>query len=555
MTIVFAVATVALVLALVATVRLPDFRVWTHPALLGAGALFVTAMIVRAIAVEPTIVHADVVGPELVDCVLQSPSPCAGRGASYGRYGFLLLGGLTRAFGDDLPAVFRANAVVGALNVLVLAVLAHRLSGSPYGALLAVAVAGTNPVFMRVAGSEDMHNLGLLLALVALVAMDVFAVTRRTSALVAATLALCLVIHTRQTFYVFAPCAFLLAVARGGRDLLKSPGFWAAGVAVGVVLAMRILANAASGGLVQQMVGVFAELLLLPTILRHHALFDVTRFGILPILMVAAIVRAWRGDEVTRAVLLLFALNFVLTYPCGMQSPGVEFAQRVSAIACGALLVAIVGAAVLEGRVAASSRPVAGLVAAFVVTALPPLFPGWRMLGVRTPIHQEYLAVQAAAAALPPSFTLVKAPTAQATVHGEARYAGLLARSGKDVRVVPSSALADAPRPWVFLEDVECWTYSFRELTGAGDGRPTGPMGEIRWDKVIFARMVSPVRPAAGPRPECRAFMGQGRAIGPGAVIREPEDDPPFLFYSGPQIPIQFYELDHERVSSTGLGG
>lgn len=544
MTIVFAVATVVLVLALVASLRPPDPRVWRHPALLGATALFVVTMIVRALSVEPTIVHADLVGPELVDCVLQSPSPCAGRGASYGRYGFLVLGGLTRVFGDDLSAVFRANELVGMLNVAMLAVLAHRLSGSPYGALLAVAVAGTNPVFMRVAGSEDMHNLGLLLALVALVAMDVFAVRRRIPALVAATLALVLLIHTRQTFYVFAPCAFVLGVARGGRDLLKSRGFWAAGLLVGAVLVIRILANAASGGLVQQMAGVFAELMLLPTIVRHHALFDVARFGILPILMVASLVWAWRGDDVARAVLLVFTLNFVLTYPCGMQSPGVEFAQRLSAVACGALLVAIAGAAVLEGRVPDSARTLAGLGAALVLTILPPLFPGWRVLGVRTPIHQEYLAVEAAAGALPPTFTLVKAPTAEATVHGNARYAGLLARSGKDVRVVPSSALAGAPRPVVFLEDVECWTYSFRELTGAGDGRPTGPMGEIRWDKVIFARMVSPVRPPAGLRPECRPFAGEGRRpIGPGAVIREPEDDPPFLFYAAREIPIRFYEL------------
>lgn len=544
MTIVFAIATLALALALLASLRRPDPWAWTHPALLGAAVLFVAAMIVRTLSVEPTIVHADVVGPELVDCVLQSPSPCAGRGASYGRYGFVLLGSLTRIFGDDLSAVFRANALVGALNVALLAALAHRLSGSPYGALIAVAVAGTNPVFMRVAGSEDMHNVGLLLALVALIAMDVFAVRRRATALVAATLALCLLINTRQTFYVFAPCAFLLGVARGGRDLLKSRGFWVAGVIVVAVLAARIVGNAASGGLVQQMAGVFAELILLPTIVRHHALFDVMRFGLLPLLMVGSLVWAWRGDEVPRAVLVVFGLNFVLTYPCGMQSPGVEFAQRLSVIACGALLVAIAGAAVLEGRVPASSRPLAGLGAAVVLTVLPPLFPGWEILGVRTPIHQEYLAVASAAAALPPAFTLVKVPTAEATVHGSARYAGLLARLGKDVRVVPSSALAEAPRPWVFLEDIECWTYSFRELTAAWDDRPTGPMGEIRWDKVIFARMVSPVRPVAGLRPECRPFAGVGTPIGPRAVIRDPEDDPPFLFYSGREIPIGFYDMD-----------
>ena len=90
--------------------------------------------------------------------------------------------------------------IVGAIDTALLAVLAHRLSGSPYGGLLAVAVAGTNPVFMRVAGSEDVHKVGLLLGLIAFIAMDVFAVTRRTAPLIAAMLTLCLLAHTRRSF-------------------------------------------------------------------------------------------------------------------------------------------------------------------------------------------------------------------------------------------------------------------------------------------------------------------------------------------------------------------
>lgn len=543
MTIVFAGASAALVLALAASLRWPDARTLRHPAILGAVALFVGSMVVRALSVEPTLVHADVVAPELVDCVLEAPRVCTSRGASYGQYGFVFLGTLTRAFGEDLSAVFRAMAIVGALNVSLLAVLAHRLSGSPYGALLAVAVAGTNPVFMRVAGSEDMHNVGLLLALVVLIAMDVFAVTRRNAPLVAAVLAMGLLIHTRQTFYVVAPCAFLFGVARGGRDLLASARFWGAGVVVAAVLVARIVASPAAGGLVQQMTDVFAHAVLLPTIVRHHALLDVARFGLLPVLTVAAAIRAYRDGGVARAVVVALALNFVATYPCGLPSPGVELAQRLSVVAFGALLVALVGATGLERRVAQSCRAAAGLGAAVVLAVLPPFFPGWHMLGVRTPIHQEYLAVESAAPALPQAFTLVKAATAEATVHGNARYAGLLRRMGKDVHVVPPSELAAAPRPWVFLEDIECWTYSFRELTGAIDDRPTGPMREIRWDKVLFGREVSPVQPPAGPRPECRPFQRDGTPIGPRVGIRDPEDDPPFLFYARGVVPIQFHEV------------
>ncbi|MCC6848808.1 MAG: glycosyltransferase family 39 protein [Deltaproteobacteria bacterium] len=539
----FVGASAALVLALGASLRRPASRALTHPATLGAVVLFAVSMIVRAGSVEPTLVHADVVAPELVDCVLQAPRACATRGASYGPYGFLVLGALTRPFGDDLNAVFRAMALVGALNVALLAVLAGRLSGSPYGALFAVAVAGTNPVFMRVAGSEDMHNVGLLLALVALIVMDVHAMTRRAAPLAAAVLALGLLVHTRQTFYVVVPCAFVLGLARGGRGLLGSSGFLAAGLVVVVVLVSRIAANAASGGLVQQMAGVFLEPVLLPTILRHHALLDVGRFGALPALTVAAVIWACRDGRMARAAALAFALNFVVTYPCGMPSPGVELAQRLSVVAFGMLLVAMAGAAAVEGRVPERWRVVVGLGAAGVLTALPPFFPGWRVLAGRTPIHREYLAVASAAAALPNTFTLVKAPTAEATVHGYARYAGLLERTGRHVRVVPARELAAAPRPWIFLEDVECWTYSFRELTGAGDDRPTGPMAEVRWDKVLFGRQVSPIRPPAGMRPECRRIERDGTPIGPRGVISGPEDDPPFLFYAGSEVPIQFYEL------------
>lgn len=539
----FAVASALLVVALVVSLRLPAARTLTHPATLGAVAMFVAAMIARALVVQPTLVHADVVAPELVDCVLDAPRICTTRGASYGQYGFQLLGALARPFGHDLDAVFRANQIVGGLNVALLAILAYRLSGSPWGALFAVAVSGTNPVFMRVAASEDMHNVGLLLSLVALVAMDVFAVRRRGAALVAATLALGLLIHTRQTYYVVVPAAFVLALARGGRDLLASPRFWIAAVAVGAVLIARVGANASSGGLAQQMAGIFLQPILLPTILRHHALFDVVRFGVLPVLTVAAIVWAWRGDGVARAVGFAFLLNFVVTYPCGMSSPGVEFAQRLSVVAFGALLVAVAGAAVLVGRVGESTRTAVGLAAAVAVAALPPVFPGWRVLREQTPVHREYLAVAAAASALPPAFTLVKAPTAEVTVHGHARYVGLLERAGKRVNVVPSSEVASAPRPWIFLADIECWTYSFRELTGAVDDRPTGAMLQYRWDKVLFGREPSPLRPPTALRPECRPFVDDGTPVGPKGVIDDPPDDAPFLFYGAHSVPIQFYEL------------
>lgn len=541
---VFAGASAALTLAFARGVSVPDRRTLVHPAIIGAAVLFAISLLARAMFVEPTLIHADLAAPFLVDCVLQFPQPCANpnRGASYGQYGFWLVGGMSQLLGGDLGAVFRAMQIIAALNIALVATLAYRLSGSPYGALLAVAATGTNPIFMRVAASEDMHNVGLFLGLLAFVAMDAFAVTRRTLALVAAVLALGLMIHTRQTFHVLAPCVFLLGLARGGRDLLKAPVFWAAGtVALGVLIA-RVFGSD-SGSLTQQMFAIIGQPVLLPNILRHHALFDIPRFGPLSVLTIAAIIWACLAGGTPRAVVIVFGLNFLVTYPCGMPSPGVELAQRLSTHMFGMLLFAMGGAAFLESRIARGQRLLVASIASLALIAIPPVFPGWRTLSEITPIHREYVAVTAAASELPQEFTEIILPISNFTSWGGARYAGLLSRMGKTVHPVLLADAGPMPRPWLFLENIECWTYSFNELSGEGQGGASPGQSQVRWDRVIFGRQPSPVRPPAAARPECEPFLQRGRPIGSRRVITDPPDDPPFLFYASDAVPIQFYEL------------
>ncbi len=541
---VFAGASAALTLAFVLGVSVPDRRTLLHPAIIGAAVLFAISLLARALFVEPTLIHADLAAPFLVDCVLQFPEPCANpnRGASYGQYGFWLVGGMSQLLGGDLTAVFRSMQIIGALNVALVATLAYRLSGSPYGALLAIAATSTNPIFMRVAASEDMHNAGLFLGLLALVAMDVFAVTRRTLALVAAVLALSLMIHTRQTFHVLAPCAFLLALARGGRHLLKTPAFWVAGLVVLGVLLARVFGSD-SGSLTQQMFAIIGQPVLLPSILRHHPLFDVPRFGPLPALTIAAIIWACIAGGTPRAVAIIFGLNFLVTYPCGMRSPGVELAQRLSTHMLGMLLFAIGGAALLESRIGRRQGLIIASIASLALIALPPFFPGWRMLSDITPIHREYMAVAATASELPQEFTEIILPISNFTSWGGARYAGLLGRMGKTVHPVLLVDAKEMPRPWLFLENIECWTYSFDELRGESQRSGSMDPSAIRWDRVIFGRQPSPVRPPAQARPECEPFLQSGRPVGSRRVVTDPPDDPPFLFYASDTVPIQFHEL------------
>ncbi len=550
---VFAGASAALAFAFVRGVLPIERRTLTHPAIIGAGVLFLLSLVVRALFVQPTLVHADVAAPELVDCILDFPLRCTNRGASYGQYGFWLLGAMSQILGRDLNAVFASMQIIGALDVALLAILAYRLSGSPYAALFGVAIIGTNPIFMRVAASEDLHNLGLCLGLVAFIAMDVYAVTRRLLALAAVVLALGLMVHTRQTFYVFAPSVFLMGLARGGGVMLKDPWYWGAGLIVLAALLQRALGGD-SGDLVFQMIAILSEPRIVPDMLRYHALLDFTRFGLLPVLTIAAIVWAFSAGGVARATAAVFALSFLLTYPPGMPSPGVELAQRLGTHALGMLLCAMGMSAFVESRVRPSSRAAFGLAVAVVMLALPPYFPGWRTVNELTPIHREYLGVKAAAASLPSEFTQIILPTFHSNSYGGARYAGLLGRMGKKVHPVLVEDIEGMPRPWLFLENIECWTYSFYEVIGIEKQVARARTDfEYRWDHVLFGHRPSPVRPPAEVRPQCAPFLRNGTPIGPPYVITDVEDDPPFLFYAATSVPIRFYEIgDAPRVEAGG---
>jgi len=288
---------------------------------------------------------------------------------------------------------------------------------------------------------------------------------------------------------------------------------------------------------------VYAEPYLAVEILRYHGLFDAPRFGPLPVLTVAAILWACRADRVARVTALALLVNFAATYATGMPSPGVEFAQRLGVFAIGVLLVAMAGARALEGWVGESRRTFAALLAAAGLLVTPPLFPGWRTLATLTPVHREYLAVESAAAAIPREVTLVHLRTAEETLQGNFRYAGLLMRMGKKIRLAPPEAVATMPPPWLFLETIECWAYSFRELTGVTDENAERDRFGYRWDRVLFGQERSPLRPPPGPRPVCLPYLAGGNDIGPRTLVDVPDDDPPFLFYSADTVPVGFHEL------------
>lgn len=547
---VFVEAVVALAIAIALIARRPAPATLRTPTFAAILALLGIGTAIRIAFVRPSLIHADMLGPGFVDAYLAFPELVDFR-ATYGKFGFFAVGALTSLFGRDTAAVFDAMQLVGVADVLLLAGLAYRLAGTMRAALFVVAMAMTSPVLMRVAASEDMHNFALLPALLGLILIDHYATSRKLASLFGATVALSLLAHSRQTFYLIPPCAFLLLLARSGTRELKNPWFWLSGLTVLAVLIDRVMETAGrESGALPKILEVIVNPALLAPVFANHPVFDVVRFGALPVLTLASLFWASRAGRVPQALLVAFVINFVATYTCGFSSPGVEFAQRMPVVALASLLAAMFAAHLVETRVDPAKQTRVTLLSAAFLFALPVALPGWQSVRSITTDYREYLEVESMIHDLPPSFTLVNLPSPD-ILQGYSRYAALLRRSGKRVRVVAPSALTSAQEPLIFLEGVECWTYTFRELIGVRDGVSGREVDErtllrrrgLHFERSLFGREPAPIRPVPRMREECARLLPGATPIGRGRVIVNPDDDPPFLYYASPRVPVRFYRL------------
>lgn len=541
--IVYLEALAALAVALGSLAHVPERSWFRRPEVVVSAALLVVGGAIRWLVVQPTFIHADMLGSGFVDAYLAFPSPSTFR-VTYGQFGFFAVGAITRLFGRDTGSVFHAMQAVGLVNVALLGVLAARLARSSWAGVFAVSLAITSPVLMRVAASEDMHNFALVPGLLALVCMDHHATTKKPASLVAAVLALGLMAHSRQTFYLFAPSAFLLALARGGAVFLRRPSFWLAGIAVLAVLVPRAMATASvEGDALPKILMVLTSRYIAPLVFANHPLFDVARFGIFPLVTIAALAWSTVAGAVPRALFVAFVLSFVATYTCGFPSPGVEFAQRLPAFALGLVLAACFLARMLELRVPEAFRARVALAGAMVLVVAPFAFRGVSVLRERTTDYREFEAIEARVERLPRSFTLVILPS-PAILQGYSRYAGMFRRHGKRVRVVRTDEhVAATPGPRLFLEGVECWTYTFRDLMGARAEAPDPRRSAVRFERTLFGRERFPVARPSRMRDECAAVLAGSRPLGPTLRLDAPIDDPPFLFYAASPVPVRFHEV------------
>jgi hypothetical protein len=515
-------------------VRAPDERRLLM--LLGAAALAVLAA--RLALVAPTFLHANFHGRPIVDSILDYPAFQMGRQETFGQFGFIALNAIARVFGRRFEVLVVANQVFAALTLFAIAWTTYRWTRRAHAALFAMAAGALHVAVARVAGSEDAHNLAVLLGWIALLTMDVFAERKSRLALAAATVSLALMIHTRQTMYVFLPCAYGLALARD-RSAWRRPELWASALVIAGVLFARARGTFTSSSEQTSFVVIgmiLATPRLLGDILVHHPFADVVRFGPFPTLLLACgAVVAWRRGGVERAVVGACALCFVTSVATPWHTPGVEYAFRLPAMSLALALAGIGGAWIAERL---RARAVRATLAAAV--ALAPLGTrSARELRAQSADFLEYAFVRAHTSELPRAAALVELARDPRRPSYSPPY-GLLHRAGV---VIARDDGHHAPR--LFLAGVQCWGWSMGELLGIGDDPRAVTHEQLAtWGPVAVDGALERLTIPRTMRPDCARLLEHARPLGTRGEVAHPTQDIPFVLYGVEAVPIQWYELD-----------
>lgn len=305
---------------------------------LGLLAAAAAATAARAALSTPSFLHANLHACGLVEATLAFPEPSTVR-ATYGQLGFLAPGAIAALFGRRFEVIAAANQGFAGLSLAISAWMAGRYSGSRWAAWGALACGALYPPLARVAASEDVHTLAVLLGWIALWGMDGYARERRRAGLVVAVLALLLMINTWQTLYAWVPCAFLLGLGRAGRSFLADRAARLAFAAVMLGAALRVALTVSDASERTSLI-VLAIMLMVPSavleLLAQHPLLDALRFGpALPALLLAGVWGCYRRGGALRALAAAFLAFFALTLGFGFPTPGVEFGFRLPALALG----------------------------------------------------------------------------------------------------------------------------------------------------------------------------------------------------------------------------
>lgn len=506
-------------------------------------ALAAGALAARLALTQPTFLHANFRGAPLVDQILVFPQAADSLG-HYGQLSFLVLGAWaklaawTKLGAPSLETVAAANQTFAAITLGLAGWVTARWTGRAWCAPLVVVVGALQPALVRVAASEDAHNLAVLFGWAALLAMDVYATARDRAALAAAVMATALMVLTRQTLYLWAFAVVGMAVARGGWAILRRLEMRIATALVLLAVAIRV-GTTFSGEPTQVVLPavMFSSFGMMLDLLRYHPILDIARYALLLLpLELLGIVAIARSSPVRRGYFVFLGAVFALTLPFGFPEPGVECSFRLPVMTL-VLVAAGAGAEVLF-RAGWTGRAL--LLAA---AASPVALPTWGMLRARSPQLAEYLYLRDAVRLLPERFVFVDIlphepmPSYRVPDHA--------LRRGHDVWRFELDRISAVDRtgPVFFLAGVQCRAWSAAELAGLrGDDLSFAVIREY-FRAPVAHRIFRDVRAPDTIRPECAKILAHSVPVGEPMYIEHPIEENPFALYGAAPIKVQLVRV------------
>lgn len=529
-------------------------------------ALLLGILSLRLLVTRPTLLHASFHPLAILDSAIASPTTSL---RNYGPFSFMVLGALMRIFGPRLDVIATAGQIESMATLGLMAWLAFRLSGDRLAALAVLSLGALSPPLVRVAASEDSHTLAVFLGWLGLACMEGYVREPRLRIVVLGVSATVLMLVTRQTLFVLAPCIPLYAVLRSGGVVLRQRPFVLGAITIVAVFVYRVAVSVDVAENAFQL-STFVLRLSHPSVLLsavlHHPMLGGWRYGPYVLLLEAiGFAWLWRHSPAGRFLVLVAAGLFVWMLPV-WEGLAVQLTFRLPAVSFG-YFAAGLGAWRLLARTAARLESVRG--AAVLQGALllllglaPTAFPGWRTLGQATTVAAEFEYIVDHARDLPPAPTIVllrpetgsgeglhsTTPNAmRPAYYFPSRLFALLRPDAKfrefDQHDGPDFSPSEAP---VFLQGAQCAAYSLPELMGLGI------MDILRTKEVPLAllagRIPAGVRVPTGVRPECERILRGAVLLTAPRVADTSAEEAPFLLYGRDKIVLQFMRLDPDAL-------
>lgn len=545
----------ALAIALLCSGAIAFFRVLrdSNVRTRAAAGIVLTAIVfvARFSLVRPALLHANFHGIALVESIVAFPEPNVHR-KTYGYGSFVVLGAIARIAHRNVTSIVVANQLFGVLTLLLCGLCAARWSGRARTLPLTLAAGALWPPLVRVNSSEDAHTLAVLLGWIAVLAMDLYARDRRRAALLPATAALLLSIHTRQTLYPWAVCAYALALSRGGSALVRRSWFVLSVLVVFVTLAVRLYSTANDPS-------ERITLVLLPRVLatpetwiamvRHHPLFDVSLGSLVGLPLGVTGLACLRTQRwFFRTYIACLVGYFLLTLPFALPAEGVELAFRLPVSTLWLVAVAVGADALLHRAMGAIFTSRCMVVFAGIALSAAFALPGWSRLRTLHPVWEEYMFVRAAASSLPrDAFFVVLA------AHDPAPAYFMPRRPLVDAGLRPRFVTMDELRPdhfrqgpVLFLSGLQCRAYSSLELVAPERWDHRAPPFERMLDALVAAyrrRLPDGVQVPSTLRPECKRLLRGAVPFGPARLLGTVPSENPFTLYGPVPVVLRFYRL------------